>query len=231
MGIPPEKADAYDTTLLAESGSRATGPRSSPPGRDSSPDHWVGTQFDHFQIEGPLGRGGMGDVYRGHDDSLDRRVAIKVLPDEYADQQELYERFIREARAQAKLNSSHVAHIYYIGRTPPRRMGHKGSLFFAMELVEGGALEDVLERGETLDCERARTLMIQVARGLQDALDAGIVHRDIKPSNLLLDRNGNVKIADFGVAKPIRGDIDSKITQEGAVVGSPLYMAPEQARG
>lgn len=225
------KGDAYDTTVLAESGPRATGPRSKPPPRDSSPEHWTGAHFDHFRIEAPLGRGGMGDVYAAHDTSLDRRVAIKVLPDEYADQQDLYERFIREARAQARMNSPHVAHIYYIGRTPPRRTGHAGSLFFAMELVEGGSLEDLLERGETLEPERARQLMIQVARGLDDAQAAGIVHRDIKPSNLLLDRNGNVKIADFGVAKPIRGDVDSKITQEGAVVGSPLYMAPEQARG
>jgi uncharacterized RDD family membrane protein YckC/tRNA A-37 threonylcarbamoyl transferase component Bud32 len=191
----------------------------------------VGARFDHFDVETPLGRGGMGDVYKGHDASLDRRVAIKVLPDEYADQPELYERFIREARAQAMLNSPHVAHIYYIGRTPPRQKGHPGSLFFAMELVEGGALEDVLDRGETLEPERARALAIQIAHGLQAALEAGIVHRDIKPSNLLLDKNGNVKIADFGVAKPIKGDVDSKITQEGAVVGSPLYMAPEQARG
>ncbi len=231
MGKSSEQGDAYDTTVLAESGARATGRSTPAASRDGSPEHWVGARFDHFDVEAPLGRGGMGDVYRGHDRSLDRRVAIKVLPDEYADQQELYDRFVREARAQAMLNSAHVAHIYYIGRTPPRRQGHGGSLFFAMELVEGGALEDVLERGETLEPERARRSMIQVARGLQAAQGAGIVHRDIKPSNLLLDKNGDIKIADFGVAKPIRGDQDSKITQEGAVVGSPLYMAPEQAKG
>jgi uncharacterized RDD family membrane protein YckC/tRNA A-37 threonylcarbamoyl transferase component Bud32 len=173
----------------------------------------------------------MGDVYIGHDLSLDRRVAIKVLPDDLADQPELYERFVREARAQARLSSRFVAHIYYVGRTPARNPGRPGSLFFAMELVEGGALEDVIARGETLAPERARTTMIQVARGLLAAQDAGIIHRDIKPSNLLLDKDGNIKIADFGVAKPIGGGVDSKITQDGAVVGSPLYMAPEQARG
>ncbi len=218
------KAEAFGTTVLADSGPRAT-PRPS----DASIQRWVGATFDHFAIERPLARGGMGAVYVAHDRSLDRRVAIKVLPDELANQPDLQERFIREARAQAQLNSPHVVHIYYIGHTPAA-VGEAGSLFFAMELVEGGALESVLDGGEKLDPERARKLMIQVARGLRDAEAAGIIHRDIKPSNLLVDRNGDIKIADFGVAKPIR-QRDSKITQEGAVVGSPLYMAPEQARG
>lgn len=217
-------ADAFDTTVLAESGPR--------PSRDSAHAalrRWVGARFDHFDVLEPLARGGMGAVYVGHDRSLDRRVAIKVLPDELANDPELFERFIREARAQARLNSPRVAHIYYIGRTPTQG-DRPASLFFAMELVEGGALEAVLEDDRTLEPERARQLMLQVARGLGDARDAGIIHRDIKPSNLLLDKNGDVKIADFGVAKPV-GTTDSKITQEGAVVGSPLYMAPEQARG
>jgi uncharacterized RDD family membrane protein YckC/tRNA A-37 threonylcarbamoyl transferase component Bud32 len=218
------KAEAYETTLLAESGPRAT-PRPS----EASSQRWTGASFDHFTIEKPLARGGMGAVYVAVDRSLDRRVAIKVLPDELAHQPDLQERFVREARAQARLNSPHVAQIYYIGRTPVEK-GEPGSLYFAMELVDGGALESVLEAGQTLEPERARRLMLEVARGLKDAVLAGIIHRDIKPSNLLLDKNGSIKIADFGVAKPI-GGTDSKITQEGAIVGSPLYMAPEQARG
>lgn len=218
------EADAFDTTVLSDSGPRT---RESAPGALG---RWVGARFDHYEVLEPLARGGMGAVYVGVDRSLERRVAIKVLPDELADNAELQERFIREARAQARLNSPHVAHIYYIGHTPPLPNREHGSLFFAMELVEGGALERVLDEGTVLEPERARVLMIQVARGLRDAQRAGIVHRDIKPSNLLLDRNGEVKIADFGVAKPLgRGDV--KITQDGAVVGSPLYMAPEQARG
>jgi uncharacterized RDD family membrane protein YckC/tRNA A-37 threonylcarbamoyl transferase component Bud32 len=171
----------------------------------------------------------MGAVYVARDRSLDRRVAVKVLPDELAHEPELQERFVREARAQARLNSPQVVHIYYIGKTPAAPNG-TSSLYFAMELVDGGALEGVLAQGERLDAERARRLMIQVARGLRDAQAAGIIHRDIKPSNLLIDRNGDVKIADFGVAKPV-GGTDVQITQDGAVVGSPLYMAPEQARG
>jgi uncharacterized RDD family membrane protein YckC/tRNA A-37 threonylcarbamoyl transferase component Bud32 len=218
------KSDAFEATLLADSGPRATPRTSSAPSQ-----RWVGATFDHFVIEKPLARGGMGQVYVGHDRSLDRRVAIKVLPDELAHHPDLHERFIREARAQARLNSPQVVQIYYIGRTPERG-AEPGMLYFAMELVDGGALDSVLDAGETLEPERARRLMLQVARGLRDAETAGIIHRDIKPSNLLLDKKGDIKIADFGVAKPIHGS-DSQITQEGAVVGSPLYMAPEQARG
>lgn len=220
----PLKSEAYDTTLLADSGPRAT-PRPS----DASVERWAGARMDHFDVERPIARGGMGAVYLAHDRSLDRRVAIKVLPDELANQNELQDRFIREARAQARLNSAHVVHIYYIGRTPATQ-DEQGSLFFAMELVEGGALEKVLDEGRVLEAERARKLMIQVARGLADADRAGIIHRDIKPGNLLLDRKGDIKIADFGVAKPV-GGTDTQITQEGVVVGSPLYMAPEQAKG
>jgi len=216
-------AEPFDTTVLADSGPGVT-PRPS-----SRVERWVGNRLDHFEIDRSLGRGGMGAVFLATDRSLDRRVAIKVLPDELVEQPQLQERFSREARAQARLNSPHVVHIYYVGRTPALESGHT-SLFFAMELVEGGSLEELLDRGKRIDPERARKLMIEVARGLRDAEEAGIIHRDIKPSNLLLDKQGHIKIADFGVAKPI-GETDSSITQKGAVVGSPLYMAPEQARG
>jgi tRNA A-37 threonylcarbamoyl transferase component Bud32/uncharacterized RDD family membrane protein YckC len=218
-----EKADAFGTTVLSDSGPRTT---SSP-----SLERWVGAKLDHFQIEKPLARGGMGAVYVAHDTSLDRRVAIKVLPDDLAENSELHERFTREARAQARLNSRHVTHIYYIGHTPPRPGSDRTSLYFAMELVDGGNLETFVEKEEPIEPERARQLMLQVAHGLRDAHESGIIHRDIKPSNLLLTKGGDVKIADFGVAKPIGGGEDVKITRDGAVVGSPLYIAPEQARG
>ena len=172
-------ADAFETTLLDESGPRAT---SKPPSADIR--RWVGKRFDHFDVDKPLGSGGMGAVYSGHDRSLDRRVAIKVLPHDLAESGELQERFLREARAQARLNSPHVAHIYYIGRTPAADESGKTSLFFAMELVDGGALESFVERHERIAPERARALMIQVARGLRDAQTAGINHRGIKPGHL-----------------------------------------------
>lgn len=217
------KTEAFETTLLGDSGPRLT------PRPNETTDRWLGAHFDHFEVQRLLARGGMGAVYVARDQSLDRLVAIKVLPAELAHYPELQERFIREARAQARLNSPHVVPIYYIGRTPAAE-DEPASLFFAMELVQGVALESALDRGEPLAAEDARKYMIQVAEGLRDAEHAGIIHRDIKPGNLLLDHHGYIKIADFGVAKPIR-ETDSKITQDGAVVGSPFYMAPEQAKG
>ena len=189
---------------------------------------WEGTQLDHFDVVTKIGEGGMGTVYLGRDRSLDRPVAIKVLSPELAGESQLQERFVREARAQARLQSAHVTHIHHIGRTPARE-GAPASLYFAMEHVSGGSLDGPIERGETLDPERARALMIEAAKGLRDASEAGIVHRDIKPGNLLLDKNGLLKLADFGVAKPLDGD--KAMSHHGMIVGSPLYMPPEQAKG
>jgi uncharacterized RDD family membrane protein YckC/tRNA A-37 threonylcarbamoyl transferase component Bud32 len=221
------EAEALDQTVRSSSSGLA-------PSRSfsTSSDRWVGASIDHFVVERSLGRGGMGAVYAARDLSLDRPVALKVIPDELAGNATLEERFIREARAQAKLNSPHVVHIYYIGHLPSEP-GKRGSLFFAMELVDGEPLEATIARHGLLSPEEARTAMLQVALGLRDALRAGIIHRDIKPSNLLRDKEGWVKIADFGIAKPVDGgnDKDKSITQDGIILGTPLYMAPEQARG
>jgi uncharacterized RDD family membrane protein YckC len=212
-------------------------PRSSPRQSFPSSDRHESGQLDHFVMGKRLGSGGMGAVYLAHDASLDRAVAIKILPDEMAHKAEAQERFIREAQAQARLSSPNVVQIYFIGRvpaearasTPPNVPLGQGSLYFAMELAPGGSLEAHLDRGEHLDPELARRQMIHVARGLRDAHAEGIVHRDIKPGNLLLGRDGAVKIADFGLAKP--RDPNLGLTRDGAVLGTPLYMAPEQAMG
>ncbi len=221
--------EALEATIKS-SGSGLIGPRA-----PFSSQRWLGLQVDHFRVERTLGRGGMGIVYGARDMSLDRPVALKVLPEELtfaspSARQILEERFIREARAQAKLNSPHVVHIYYIGHLPAPE-GGAGSLYFAMELVDGAPLEATLDRRALLDPEEARQLMLQVAHGLRDAYRAGIIHRDIKPSNILRDKNGYVKIADFGIAKPLDQEGDKSITQDGILLGTPLYMAPEQARG
>ncbi|HHH27215.1 MAG TPA: hypothetical protein ENK57_02540, partial [Polyangiaceae bacterium] len=196
-------------------------------GGSTPPASLIGTTLDHFKIESLLGRGGMGEVYAATDTSLDRRVAIKVLRPEVTAEPHMIERFSREARAQARFNHPNIVHIYYIGRRPTEE--GPDSLFFAMERVGGGDLEDALADGQTMSAEEARQAMIQVAQGLRAATRAGVIHRDIKPSNLMVGEDGVIKIADFGLAKPMDGD--SAITQDGALVGSPYYIAPEQAVG
>ncbi|MGE0791214.1 MAG: protein kinase [Sandaracinaceae bacterium] len=185
-----------------------------------------GTRLDHYDIHERLGQGGMGEVYAATDTSLDRPVAIKVLRADVT-HGDMRERFMREARAQARFNHPNIVHIYYIGERPTP--DGEGSLFFAMERVGGGDLDDRLRKGERMTPEEARKAMIQVAQGLRAAHRAGVIHRDIKPSNLMLGDDGLIKIADFGLAKPMDGD--NQITQEGALVGSPYYIAPEQAIG
>ncbi|MBI2392991.1 MAG: protein kinase [Deltaproteobacteria bacterium] len=194
-------------------------------------DRWAGTDLDYFHIVRQLGRGGMGAVYLAHDTSLDRKVAIKILPEHLYGHAEVEARFLREARAQAKLASPNVVAIHHIGRLPTRG-GSKGGLYFAMELVDGEPLDAILERKSMLHPEEARQAMIHVARGLRDAHREGIIHRDIKPSNILRDKHGWVKLADFGIAKVNASPKDDKaLTQDGVVLGTPLYMAPEQAAG
>lgn len=192
----------------------------------SDGDRIVGMEIDHFRVEQRVGSGGMGAVYLAHDMSLDRPVAIKVLPDEYAVNPEAQERFIHEARAQARIVSPHIVRIYYIGRVPEADDSGRKSLYFAMEYVEGGSFEGMLERRENLDPEKARRWMIEAVRGLKAAYAAGLVHRDIKPGNMLVDQQGHLKIADFGLAKPMGSKPSS--TLAGTIVGTPLYISPEQ---
>ncbi len=185
------------------------------------PDPLTGKKLAHFEVERLLGRGGMGAVYLGHDTSLDRPVALKVLAPEIAHDPEVVARFVREARAQARLRHPNVTQIYYIGEAD-------GVHFFAMEYVDGPALDTVLERGEPMAWDQALEYAISTARGLRAALAEGFIHRDVKPSNLMLDRESGVKILDFGLVKSLRGD--AELTRDGAIIGSPLYMAPEQGR-
>ncbi len=193
--------------------------------RDNEVPVSVGDKIDHFTLEKELGRGGMGIVYLAHDDSLDRHVALKVIVSSKGDDVAI-ERFFREARAQAKLTSPHVVHVFFIGKA----VGTAGAgAYFAMEFVQGESLEALLERGERLDPERARVLMLEVARGLAEAHAAGFIHRDIKPSNLLVGKDGHIKIADFGLAKPL-SDAGS-LTGDGVILGTPMYMPPEQITG
>lgn len=194
----------------------------------------VGQTLSFYEILGPLGVGGMGEVYRAKDTRLDREVAIKVLPEELADDEERLRRFEREAKTLASLNHPNVAGIHGVDQD--------GDVcFLALELVPGEDLATRLSRG-TLPVDEAIDVCRQIAEGLEAAHEAGVVHRDLKPANVRITPSGEVKVLDFGLAKPIHpkaskdggtaGESDSFLmTADGVVLGTPTYMSPEQARG
>lgn len=182
----------------------------------------TGRTMAHFRVESLLRAGGMGSVWRAHDQSLERPVALKVLTRELSREPRLVERFLREARSQARLSHGNVVPIYYIGES-------EGLMFFAMELIEGESLADRLERRERVPWRRAVELMIGVGRALRHAHQRGLIHRDVKPGNLLVDGTGHVKVADFGLALPMEPDAQ-KLTGKGVFLGTPWYCSPEQAR-
>jgi hypothetical protein len=178
-----------------------------------------GQTFGGYGLASELGRGGMGVVYKAVQHSLKRTVALKMLTGIVS--REDLARFLSEAETAARLQHANIVHIYEVGEKD-------GVPFFAMEFVEGGSLADRVKAGPMAPREAAR-LMSTVARAVHFAHEHGVVHRDLKPANVLLDPSGMPKIADFGIAK--RLDDDSKRTVTGAVMGTPGYMAPEQAEG
>ncbi len=193
-----------------------------------------GQSLSFYEILGPLGVGGMGEVYLARDTRLDREVAIKVLPEEFADDEERLRRFEREAKTLASLNHPNVAGIHGIDQVDD-------TCFLAMELVPGEDLEERLKRG-ALPLDEALDVCRQIAEGLEAAHEAGVVHRDLKPANVRITPEGAVKILDFGLAKPIRPEASKSgttsaqsdsflVTSEGMILGTPTYMSPEQARG
>lgn len=182
----------------------------------------VGTEVGPYRITGFIGEGGMGQVYTAIDQNLERKVALKILSKELTGRENFAARFRREARAVARLNHSNIVQIYFTG-------SYNELPYYAMELVEGNNLDEILEREGVLDPAEAVDLMIQAARGLRAAAAEKIVHRDIKPSNMVLDSSRILKITDFGLAKTV--STESHLTVTGAVVGTPFYMSPEQGEG
>jgi hypothetical protein len=183
----------------------------------------VGQQLGHFRIERRIGAGGMGEVYLATDLALDRPVAIKVLPDALARDPKRRDRMVREARAQARVAHPNVGHIYYIGEEADR-------LYFAMEYVNGKTLADVVAQGP-MSVDDALSVIRAAALGLREAQREGFTHRDVKPSNLMLDPHGMVKVLDFGLAAGEAGMLSDGPVAQTSLAGTPLYMAPEQARG
>jgi serine/threonine-protein kinase len=182
------------------------------------------TRLGHYDIVAELGRGGMGVVYKGHESSLNRYVAIKVLADSLAHDEAVKERFLREARSMAALNDPHIIQIYFIGED------EGGQTYFVMEFVEGESLGSMLKREGKLSVEQSAKVIHQTAMGLSTAHDRGVVHRDIKPGNLMINSRGAVKIADFGIALS-NHDLSKKLTTTGEFVGTPGYLSPEVCLG
>jgi eukaryotic-like serine/threonine-protein kinase len=169
-----------------------------------------------------IGRGGMGEIYRARDETLSRTVAVKLLAERFAGDDEVQRRFTREALAAARLSGEpHVVTIFDVGEWNSRP-------FIVMEHLPGGSLAQVLREHGRVPPERSLTWLEDAARALDAAHAQGVVHRDVKPGNLLLDRNGHVHMADFGVASAV--GLDS-LTRTGTVLGTAGYLSPEQARG
>ncbi len=199
-----------------------------------------GARLGPYEILEPIGSGGMGEVYRGHDPRLDRAVAIKVLAGDFSTDAQRVHRFEQEARAAATLNHPHIVAVYDVGQ-------HEGVPYIVSELLEGETLRERLRTGP-VPPRKAIEYAIQIARGLTAAHDKGIVHRDLKPENIFITLDGRAKILDFGLAKLIETGAPlvrssphtASMTQlptvppdtlPGVVLGTIGYMSPEQVRG
>ncbi len=178
-------------------------------------------RISRFELEGELGRGGMGVVYRVRDPALDRSVALKMLTGGAFASPQAQARFMEEARAAAALEHPGIVRVLEMGRIDDQP-------FFTMELVQGPSLEEILRRYGPLPAEEAARVGLQLARAIAFAHEAGIVHRDLKPGNLLLTGDGQARVTDFGLARSITTDRD--LTATAQVLGTPAYMAPEAAR-
>ncbi len=205
-------------------------------------DALVGCTLGHFRLDARLGRGGMGAVYRAWDSSLERDVALKVL---LGASDASRERFLREARVQAKLRHPNVVPIHFVGVSPTE----SGEVsFLVMDIVEGETLAELLAKRGTLDEASALDIADAIALALEAGEAAQLVHRDVKPSNILIDKKNRVMLADFGLAKnvasldaPPNADappssrranaVSGELTRAGSILGTPAYIAPEQARG
>src|SRR5919197_4274884 len=176
---------------------------------------------DRYELDRRLGHGGMATVYRAHDRKLDREVAIKLLADNLAGDDEVRKRFSREARLAAKLDHPNVVQVFDVG-------DDDGRPFIVMEYVDGGTVGDRLKRrGRSLATNEALQLLCQLCEGLGHAHSKKLVHRDIKPQNLLLrESDGCLKITDFGIARA--AEETTRLTRPGKVIGTDRYMAPEQ---
>jgi serine/threonine protein kinase len=191
----------------------------------------TGTKLGPYEIQSPLGAGGMGEVYRARDTRLERTVAIKILPAQFSSDPVRKQRFEREAKTISSLNHPHICVLYDVGH-------HDGMDYLVMECVEGETLAKRLEKGP-LPLDQVLKYGAQIADGLDKAHRSGVVHRDLKPGNIMLTPTG-AKLLDFGLAKPAAAPVSAAtltvvqaapVTEEGTIVGTFQYMSPEQVEG
>jgi eukaryotic-like serine/threonine-protein kinase len=189
----------------------------------------AGSRLGAYEITGPIGAGGMGEVYRARDERLGREVAIKVLPREVTADADRLARFEREARSASALNHPNIVTIHEFS-------SRDGEVWMVMELVRGESLRERLERG-TVPLREFFSIAAAIADGLAAAHDAGLVHRDLKPENIMLPEEGPPKILDFGLARSVSASAmteaptEAQLSRTGAILGTAAYMSPEQARG
>src|SRR5262245_36309401 len=174
-----------------------------------------------YEVLEVIGRGGMGVVLKAFDPNLRRMTAIKILAPHWASHADARERFEREARAAAKIRHENVVAIHAVDEID-------GLPYLVMEYVPGMSLQQRLDKGGPMEIEEILAIGSQAAAGLAAAHDKSLIHRDIKPANILLDKAGNVRLTDFGLARAVD---DTSLTQTGVIAGTPQYMAPEQASG
>ena len=227
----------------AESTSRTSIPHTTPapsgirdgsarPAKESSPagdnrkverDDCIGRVLGGCQILERVGQGGMGVVYKAKQLNLGRIVAVKILAADLARDAVFVRRFLQEARSAAQLSHGNIVHINDVGE-------YQGVYYFAMEYVDGSNLREVLKECERLAIPRALEILTQVCHALRHAHSRGIIHRDIKPENIMITEDGVVKLADLGLAKRMASETAAGLTHAGSILGTPFYMAPEQAK-